>query len=56
MLSFKNRNPNSAVMKGIAAKHNKVTAAVVFVMDHIKVIIAIANPAPPINPDKPILL
>ena len=56
MLSFKNRNPNSAVMKGIAAKHNKVTAAVVFVMDHIKVIIAIASPDPPINPDKPILL
>ncbi len=31
--SFKNKKANKAVKKGIAAKHNKVTAAVVFVIE-----------------------
>ena len=31
--SFKKTNANNAVKKGIAAKHNKVTAAVVFVIE-----------------------
>ena len=56
MLSFKNKKPSNAVIKGIAAKHNNVTAAVVFVIDQIKVIIAIAKPEPPIKPDRPIFL
>jgi len=33
IFSFKNKNPNNAVKKGIAAKHNKVTAALVFVIE-----------------------
>ena len=33
IFSFKNKKPNNAVKKGIAAKHNKVTAALVFVME-----------------------
>ena len=52
--SFKNKKPNKAVIKGIAARHNKVTAAVVLVIDHIKVIIAVPNPIPPIIPERPI--
>tara|TARA_Y100000590_G_scaffold21930_1_gene25341 strand:+ start:68 stop:448 length:381 start_codon:yes stop_codon:yes gene_type:complete len=55
ILSFKNKNPNKAVRKGIAARHNKVIAALVFVIDHIKHIIAHPRPLPPIIPDKPIL-
>ena len=55
IFSFKNRKPSSAVIKGIAAKHNKVTAAVVLVIDQIKVIIAVPKPTPPIIPDIPIL-
>ena len=54
IFSFKNKKPNKAVIKGIAAKHNKVIAAVVFVMDQIKVIIALPSPIPPIAPDIPI--
>ena len=54
IFSFKNKKPNKAVIKGIAAKHNKVIAAVVFVMDQIKVIIAVPSPIPPIVPDIPI--
>ena len=54
IFSFKNKNPNKAVIKGIADKHNKVIAAVVFVMDQIKVIIALPSPIPPIAPDIPI--
>ena len=54
ILSLKNKNPKSAVIKGIAAKHSNVTAAVVLVIDQINVIIAVARPAPPINPEKPI--
>ena len=52
--SFKNKNPNNAVIKGIAARHNKVIAALVFVIDHIKVIIAVPNPIPPNRPARPI--
>ena len=33
IVSFKNKKPNKAVKKGIAAKHNNVTAAVVLVME-----------------------
>ena len=55
IFSFKNKKPNKAVIKGIAAKHNNVTAAVVLVIDHIKAIIAIPNPKPPIKPESPTL-
>ena len=55
IFSFKNKNPNNAVKKGIAAKQSKVTAALVFVIEYIKVIIAIPSPEPPIIPDNPIL-
>ena len=54
ILSFKNINPSNAVINGIAAKHNNVIAAVVFEIDQIKVIIAVARPAPPIIPEIPI--
>ena len=43
-----------AAKKGIAARHSNVIAALVFVIENIKVIIAIPNPDPPISPDKPI--
>ena len=33
ILSFKNKKPNNAVKKGIAAKHKSVTAALVFVIE-----------------------
>ena len=33
MASFKNKNPSNAVINGIAAKHNKVTAAEVLVIE-----------------------
>ena len=45
-----------AVKKGIAAKHNKVIAAVVFVIEYINEIIATPNPQPPIIPDLPTFL
>ena len=54
ILSFKNKNPSNAVINGIAAKHNNVIAAVVFEIDQIKVIIAVARPDPPIIPEIPI--
>ena len=54
IFSFKNKKPSKAVIKGIAAKLNNVIAAVVFVMDQIKVIIAVPSPIPPIAPDIPI--
>ena len=56
ILSFKNKNPRKAVINGIAAKHNNVTAAVVFEIDQIKVIMAVARPIPPINPEIPIFI
>ena len=53
--SFKNKKASRAVKKGIAARHNKVIAADVFVIEYIKVIIAIPKPEPPMTPDLPIL-
>ena len=52
--SFKKINANNAVKNGIAAKHNKVIAAVVFVIEYINDIIAIPSPVPPRIPDLPI--
>ena len=52
--SFKKINARSAVKNGIAAKHNKVIAAEVFVIEYINVIMAIPSPEPPIIPDLPI--
>ena len=54
IFSFKNKKPNNAVIKGIAARHKSVIAAVVFVIDQINDIIAIARPTLPIAPDNPI--
>ena len=54
--SFKNKNANKAVKNGIAAKHNKVIAAEVFVIEYMKEIIATPKPQPPNNPDLPIFL
>ena len=53
IFSFKKRKPNKAVINGIAAKHSRVIAAVVFVIDQIKVIIAAPKPTPPIKPEIP---
>lgn len=55
IFSLKNKKARSAVKKGIAAKHNKVIAALVFVIENMKEIIATPRPDPPIKPDKPIL-
>ena len=52
--SFKKINANNAVKKGIAAKHSKVIAAVVFVIEYMNEIIAIPSPDPPKIPDLPI--
>ena len=56
ILSFRNKKASSAVKNGMAAKHNKVIAAVVFVIEYIKEIIATPTPHPPSNPDLPIFL
>ena len=55
IFSFKNKKPNKAVINGIAARQSKVIAAVVLVIDHINVIIAVPRPIPPIRPDIPTL-
>ena len=55
IFSLKNKKANNAVKNGIAAKHSKVIAALVFVIENIKQIIATPSPDPPIKPDKPIL-
>tara|TARA_B100001094_G_scaffold154763_1_gene149744 strand:- start:24 stop:428 length:405 start_codon:yes stop_codon:yes gene_type:complete len=55
IFSLKNKKANKAVKKGIAAKHNKVIAALVFVIENIKQIIAIPRPEPPMRPEIPIL-
>jgi hypothetical protein len=55
IFSLKNKNASRAVKKGIAAKHNKVIAAEVLVIENMKEIIATPRPDPPIKPDKPIL-
>ena len=54
IVSLKNKKPNKAVINGIAARHSNVIAALVFVIDQIKVIIATPSPIPPIMPEKPI--
>ena len=54
IFSFKNKKPNNAVIKGIAARHNNVIAAVVLVIDQINVIIAVPRPMPPTIPEIPI--
>ena len=56
IFSCKNKKPKKAVINGIAARHSKVTAAEVLVIDQIKDIIAIPRPVPPIKPDQPIFL
>ena len=55
IISLKNKKANNAVKKGIAAKHNKVIAALVFVIENMKEIIATPSPDPPIKPEIPIL-
>ena len=56
IFSFRNKKASNAVKKGIAAKHNKVIAADVLVIEYIKEIIAIPRPIPPNSPDIPIFL
>ena len=56
IFSFRNKKASNAVKNGIAAKHNKVIAADVFVIEYIKEIIATPSPHPPSNPDLPTLL
>ena len=56
ILSFKNKKANKAVKKGIAAKHKRVIAALVFVIEYINEIIAMPKPTPPKRPDLPIFL
>ena len=55
IFSFKNKKASKAVKNGIAAKQSRVIAALVFVIENIKEIIAIPSPEPPIKPEKPIL-
>ena len=55
IFSFKNKNPNKAVIKGIEARHNNVIAVDVLVIDQINVIIAVPRPIPPSNPEIPIV-
>ena len=55
IFSFKNKKASKAVKKSIAAKQSKVIAALVFVIENIKEIIAIPRPEPPIKPEIPIL-
>ena len=54
IFSRKNKKPNNAVINGIAARHSKVIAAVVLVIDQINKIIADPRPTPPIVPEIPI--
>ena len=54
IFSLKNKKPNNAVINGMAARHNNVIAALVCVIDQIKVIIAVPSPIPPVIPEKPI--
>ena len=55
IFSFRNKKPNKAVINGIAARQSNVIAAVVLVIDHINVIIAVPKPIPPTTPDLPTL-
>ena len=54
MFSLRNKKPSKAVIKGIVAKHKRVIAADVLVIDQIKVVMAIPKPTPPTNPEIPI--
>ncbi len=56
IFSFKKTYAKIAAMKGIAANIIIVTAAVVVVIERIKVMFPMPRLAPPINPDSPILL
>ena len=56
IFSFKNKKANKAVKKGIAAKHKRVIAALVFVIEYINEIIATPKPTPPKIPDLPTFL
>ena len=55
IFSLRNKKASSAVKKGIAAKHKRVIAALVLVIENIKQIMATANPDPPTKPEVPIL-
>ena len=55
IFSFKNKKAIKAAKKGIAARHSNVIAALVFVIENIKQIIAIPRPDPPMRPEIPIL-
>ena len=55
IFSFRNKKPNKAVINGIAARQSNVIAAVVLVIDHMNVIIAVPKPIPPTTPDIPTL-
>ena len=54
IFSLKNKKANSAVKKGMAARHNNVIAALVLVIENINEIIATPSPDPPKRPDNPI--
>ena len=56
IFSFKNKKASKAVKNGIAAKHKRVIAALVFVIEYINEIIAMPKPTPPKRPDLPIFL
>ena len=55
IFSFKNKNANNAVKKGIAAKHKRVIAALVLVIENVKQLIATPSPEPPTKPEVTIL-
>ena len=56
IFSFKKIYAKIAAINGIAASISMVTAAVVVVIESIKVMLPIPRLTPPISPDKPILL
>ena len=56
IVSFKNIKPSNAVINGIAARHKRVTAAEVLVIEYMKDIIAIPRPTPPNKPEIPTFL
>ena len=56
IFSFKKIDAKIAAVKGIAPNIIIVTAAVVVVIESTKVILATPRHAPPINPERPILL
>ena len=54
MFLLRIKYPTIAAIKGIAANINKVTAAVVIVIEKIKPVKAVAKNIPPRIPDRPI--